>query len=34
VFDPAARRKLDELLTRDLSDPGAWVLRADGGYER
>ena len=36
VFDVAARRKLDELLTRDLTDqgPGAWVLRADGGYER
>ncbi len=34
VFDPAARRQLDALLTRDLTDAGAWLLCADGGYER
>jgi polyphosphate kinase len=34
VFDPTARRRLDALLTRDLTDAGAWVLRADGGYDR
>jgi polyphosphate kinase len=34
VFDPLARRQLDRLLTRDLADQDAWVLRADGAYER
>jgi len=34
VFDPAARSKLDTLLTRELADPGAWVLQSDGGYDR
>src|SRR6266566_2923924 len=34
VFDAAARAKLDTLLTRELADPGAWVLQCDGGYER
>jgi polyphosphate kinase len=34
VFDPAARRKLDALLTRELGDQGAWTLQSDGGYDR
>jgi polyphosphate kinase len=34
VFDPAARQKLDELLTRELADPAAWLLQSDGGYAR
>jgi polyphosphate kinase len=34
VFDPAARRKLDDLLTRQLADPGAWLLQSDGHYDR
>jgi polyphosphate kinase len=34
VFDAAARRKLDNLLTRELNDAEAWLLRSDGAYER
>ena len=34
IFDPAARRRLDDLLTRELSTRGAWLLRSDGGYDR
>ena len=34
VFDPAARQKLDDLLTRELADPAAWLLESDGGYDR
>jgi polyphosphate kinase len=34
VTDPAARTMLDEMLTRELADPDAWALGADGGYAR
>ena len=34
VFDPAARRTLDNLLTTELTTPAAWLLRPDGGYDR
>ncbi len=34
VFNPVARRKLDNLLTKELGDPGAWVLQSDGRYDR
>jgi len=34
VFDPAARRKLDNLLTKELADPQAWLLQSDGRYDR
>src|SRR2546426_1170298 len=34
VFDPAARAKLDTLLTREVADPRAWRLQSDGSYER
>jgi hypothetical protein len=34
VFDPAARLKLDRLLTQELADPQAWLLQSDGGYDR
>jgi polyphosphate kinase len=34
VFDPAARRKLDTLLTKELADPAAWLLQSDGRYDR
>ena len=34
VFDTAARHKLDRLLTQELADPTAWLLRSDGGYDR
>ena len=33
VFDPAARRRLDEVLTQELTTPAAWALRPDGGYD-
>nr|MBA3553809.1 RNA degradosome polyphosphate kinase [Gemmatimonadales bacterium] len=33
VADPDARAALDRLLESELSDPEAWRLRADGGYE-
>jgi polyphosphate kinase len=33
VLDPAARRKLDDLLTNQVADPAAWVLQSDGRYE-
>ena len=33
VFDPAARRRLDEVLAQELTTPAAWVLRPDGGYD-
>ncbi len=33
VTDPDARGALDRLLESELSDPEAWRLRADGGYE-
>jgi len=34
VFDPAARRTLDHILTEELSTRTAWLLRPDGGYDR
>ncbi len=34
VFDTAARSKLDALLTTELQTKDAWMLRADGGYDR
>jgi polyphosphate kinase len=34
VFDSAARRRLDNLLTRELTTAEAWLLRPDGGYDR
>ncbi len=34
VFDTAARRSLDTILTPQLTTPAAWVLRPDGGYDR
>jgi len=34
VFEPAARRRLDEVLTRELASAEAWLLRPDGGYDR
>ncbi|MGE5802868.1 MAG: hypothetical protein ACM358_11480 [Gemmatimonadota bacterium] len=34
VLDPAARRSLDDLLTKDIDDPAAWVLQSDGRYDR
>ena len=33
VYDPAARRRLDTVLTAELATPNAWLLRADGGYD-
>lgn len=34
VLDPAARSMLETILETELADPKAWVLRADGVYER
>ena len=34
VSDPDARATLDALLTRELADPQAWALQADGSYAR
>ena len=34
VFDGAARAQLDRILERELGDPTAWWLSADGTYER
>ena len=34
VFDAAARRRLDTVLTTELQTKDAWMLRADGGYDR
>ncbi len=34
VRDPAARARLDQILDRELADPGAWSLRSDGSYLR
>jgi len=33
VFDQAARRTLDGILTGELAAPTAWLLRPDGGYD-
>jgi len=32
VDDPEARRRIDEILERELGDEGAWELRRDGSY--
>jgi polyphosphate kinase len=34
VSDPGARAMLDQILTRELADPEAWILRPDGSYFR
>ena len=34
ITDPACRRRLEQILERELSDASAWLLRADGHYER
>jgi polyphosphate kinase len=34
VFDRAARRRLDEVLTRELTTAESCLLRPDGGYDR
>jgi len=34
ILDPALRRRLDQLLEAELSDPTAWCLKPDGTYER
>ena len=34
VFDAAARRRLDSLLTKELAEPGSWLLQSDGRYDR
>jgi polyphosphate kinase len=34
VYDAAARQKLDGILTHQLAASDAWLLRADGGYDR
>ena len=34
VFDPAARRRLNDLLTTEVATQDAWLLRSDGGYDR
>ncbi|MEP6687226.1 MAG: polyphosphate kinase 1 [Gemmatimonadales bacterium] len=34
VLDPGCRARLDAILTRELDDPSAWVLAADGSYHQ
>jgi polyphosphate kinase len=34
VLDPIARGRLGAILDRELADPSAWMLEADGGYRR
>ena len=34
VTDAAAQATLDGILTRELTEPDAWELRADGSYTR
>jgi polyphosphate kinase len=34
IADPACRQRLEQILERELNDASAWVLRADGRYER
>ncbi|MGH7607736.1 MAG: polyphosphate kinase 1, partial [Gemmatimonadales bacterium] len=34
VFDAAAQRRLDAILTTELGDPAAWTLAPDGSYDR
>jgi polyphosphate kinase len=34
VLDPACRRRLDRILTRELADPSGWELGPDGRYHQ
>ena len=34
IVDPACRRRLEQILERELHDASAWLLRSDGRYER
>ncbi len=34
IVDPGGRARLDQILDRELGDPGGWNLRADGSYTR
>jgi polyphosphate kinase len=34
VLDPACRRRLDRILSRELADPSAWELGPDGTYHQ
>ena len=34
VLDPACRARLDQILTRELEDPSAWLLAPDGSYHQ
>jgi len=34
VFDASARARLERILVAELADPTAWLLSADGSYER
>jgi len=34
VDDPVARARLDRILERELTEPGAWDLESDGSYTR
>jgi polyphosphate kinase len=34
VVDAECRARLDTILDRELADPSAWILRADGTYHR
>jgi polyphosphate kinase len=34
VLDPACRRRLDLILSRELADPSGWELGADGSYHQ
>jgi polyphosphate kinase len=34
VLDPVCRARLDAILTRELDDPSAWALAADGSYHQ
>jgi polyphosphate kinase len=34
VLDPVCRRRLDRILARELDDPSAWELGADGTYRQ
>jgi len=34
VLEPGCRRRLDDILTRELADPAGWELDPDGGYRQ
>jgi polyphosphate kinase len=34
VTEPGARARLDRMLSEELSDPAAWLLRPDGSYQQ